>query len=704
VTLLPLPRLDDTRWGDLVEESRALIPVLAPDWSDHNVSDPGITVVELMAAVAEARIFALDQVWARHRRRFLALVGLRPAPTRAARAVVRFGLPPGAQPLDLPGGVVCEAPARDGGEPLRFRTVHRLTAVPVEIVRVTSRAPGATVDLTERWASGQPFAAFGDDPEPGAALVVDLDAALPPGKRVSLAITCAGARAGARERRRLGEAAAARHHGARTVWEARVGPGRWRALDAATDKLRDGTRALTLDGLVQIVVDAPMHADAAGRYGLRCRFAAGAYDEPPRLAAVDLNGVVAEQAVPAAWTWELAPGAQVVGNPQPGVEAHLGFELDDHGRVARLDLNESAAPQALVLGYRAPTATRAGELVAEAALLGRGSGGAGQHVQLEPAPVQARSLRLWTREGTGAQAHWRAWALQPDLESSRPDEAHAALDSESGRVTFGDGRHGLAPPEGAAIVTKHRFTAGAGGNVPAGAIVVLAGLGEPPPATVVNSVAARGGAAAETLESAQGRAGELVAAVTRAVTADDLRRLALDTPGTTIARAHAGVNRHPAFECVTATGVTTVIVVPHLPAERPFPSPGLLRAVRSHLEPRRLIGSRIEVSGPRYTEVTVRAGVWAKPLADPAAVRARVVAAVEDFLHPLRGGPDGDGWPFGRDVVRAEVLRVIDDVAGVDHVTALELIGPDGASCGNLCIGALGLVHSGAHEIEVVTR
>jgi len=79
-----------------------------------------------------------------------------------------------------------------------------------------------------------------------------------------------------------------------------------------------------------------------------------------------------------------------------------------------------------------------------------------------------------------------------------------------------------------------------------------------------------------------------------------------------------------------------------------------------------------------------------------------VVDAIDAFLHPLHGGPAGTGWPFGRDVVRTEVLQVLDDVDGVDHVIALDLVGPDGASCGNLCLGPLGLVAAGEHTIEVV--
>jgi hypothetical protein len=59
---LPIPVLDDRRFHDLVEEARALIPTHAPGWTNHNPSDPGITLIELFAYLAEALIYRLDQV------------------------------------------------------------------------------------------------------------------------------------------------------------------------------------------------------------------------------------------------------------------------------------------------------------------------------------------------------------------------------------------------------------------------------------------------------------------------------------------------------------------------------------------------------------------------------------------------------------------------------------------------------------------
>jgi hypothetical protein len=64
--------------------------------------------------------------------------------------------------------------------------------------------------------------------------------------------------------------------------------------------------------------------------------------------------------------------------------------------------------------------------------------------------------------------------------------------------------------------------------------------------------------------------------------------------------------------------------------------------------------------------------------------------------------PPPPGWPFGRDVYRAEVLQLIDGVAGVDSVTRLEMAIEGGeAGCGNVCVGPTSLVVSGAHKVEV---
>jgi predicted phage baseplate assembly protein len=216
-------------------------------------------------------------------------------------------------------------------------------------------------------------------------------------------------------------------------------------------------------------------------------------------------------------------------------------------------------------------------------------------------------------------------------------------------------------------------------------------------------VPTEGGAAAETLAHATGRAIEARESSLRAVTLRDYEALALRTPGTRVARAAARANIRPGFACASAAGHIAVVIVPDAGSSRPVPSQGLSAVVSRSLQRRRIVGTRVEVMAPEYVEIAVHATVAAFPRVNAEDVRARAVAALNRFLDPLHGGPDGTGWPFGRDVYRAELLEILDGTEGIDHVESLRLVANGcGGQCGNVCLPANGLVAVGRHAIEVV--
>ena len=71
---LPLPNLDDRTYGDLVEEAIALIPVEAPEWTDHNPSDTGIVLIELLAWLTEMLLYQVNQIPDSNQAAFLTLL------------------------------------------------------------------------------------------------------------------------------------------------------------------------------------------------------------------------------------------------------------------------------------------------------------------------------------------------------------------------------------------------------------------------------------------------------------------------------------------------------------------------------------------------------------------------------------------------------------------------------------------------------
>src|SRR5262249_23040304 len=75
---LDLPNLDDRRYADLVDEALAMIPANAPEWTNHNPSDPGITLIELFAFITEMLLFRLNRVTPENVLSFLRLLNGKP--------------------------------------------------------------------------------------------------------------------------------------------------------------------------------------------------------------------------------------------------------------------------------------------------------------------------------------------------------------------------------------------------------------------------------------------------------------------------------------------------------------------------------------------------------------------------------------------------------------------------------------------------
>src|SRR6266540_798307 len=476
---LPLPNLDDRRWEDLVDEGRSLIPFYAPEWTDHNVHDPGISLLELFAWVTEQDLYTVNRVTDAHRRKLLALAG---------------GVAPDP-PRQLPAGLQVEG--RDPfGVVVSFRTLHALTVQPGRIAVVLAAHQAALEDLTPAWRRGEPVQPFGADPRPGDAFHLGFELQAPWPAGTVLALGFAPGDGAVRER--ITREAAGRaedcvppwepcgtpaagdpatgdlaHHSVRLLWEVMTGPGRWTRLTSGAG-LDDDTRALTLDGrVVAELPEAVAPGALAGHPGqlawLRVRLVRGAYDAAPVLRGIALNATEAVQAVPAVVRLRIAPGAPVTGTPPaPGEATSLDVQVDRHGDVTRLAFAPPAAdrPAVRVLALDLPGRW----LTIEAAAVARGSGEPGQRIQVAHAPVDARSLRLASLEG----GSWRDWTVRADFDASGRADAHFLLDPTSGTVTLGDGERGRAAAPGSTLLVTADLTRAGDGNLPAGAVDRLA--------------------------------------------------------------------------------------------------------------------------------------------------------------------------------------------------------------------------------------
>ena len=69
--------LDDVSFQQLVEEARKKISLASNQWTNYNVSDPGITLLELFAFLADNQIYVLNKITKNHYLKFLKLLGIK---------------------------------------------------------------------------------------------------------------------------------------------------------------------------------------------------------------------------------------------------------------------------------------------------------------------------------------------------------------------------------------------------------------------------------------------------------------------------------------------------------------------------------------------------------------------------------------------------------------------------------------------------
>jgi predicted phage baseplate assembly protein len=362
----------------------------------------------------------------------------------------------------------------------------------------------------------------------------------------------------------------------------------------------------------------------------------------------------------------------------------------------RLERDGYTCPPALARVAVNAVEVRHAVAAASGDLIGVSRGQARQAYALRDAPVVAGSTRLAVT-GPGEPGGFTEVAY---WDRSGPSAAHYVLDPATGRIEFGDGRRGRVPAAGAEIrAAAYQRGGGAAGNLAAGRLTRLDGF---PGIDPVQPYPATGGADAEPLDRAHGRALDALAAPMRAVTAADLEQLARETPGAEVARARAVPGHHPALPCVPAHGCVTVVVLPRC-GDPPTPGAELLAAVARRLEPRRPLTCELRVVAPAYVQVGVAATLQARPGAH-AELAVQAVDALEAFFHPLHGGEDGCGWPFGRPVVATEVLTVLGELPGVARVDSLRLTAGEAAAarCENVPLCPTELVDLREPRIDVV--
>src|SRR6266496_3478761 len=171
---LPIPNLDDRRFQDLVNESKRLVQQRCPEWTDHNVHDPGVTLIELFAWMTDQVIYRLNRVPDKVYVKFLELLGVRLFPPTAARAPVTFWLA-ASQPevVRIPSGTQVATVRTETEDAISFATATDLDLVPCAFLVAATAGEGQPARRRgEELDRGDGFACFSPAPLVGLSEAV----------------------------------------------------------------------------------------------------------------------------------------------------------------------------------------------------------------------------------------------------------------------------------------------------------------------------------------------------------------------------------------------------------------------------------------------------------------------------------------------------------------------------------------------------
>lgn len=609
---LPAPHLDDRSFQELVDEAKRRITDHCPEWTNHNVSDPGVALIELFAYMTEQTLFRLNQVPDRMYTQFLNMVGIEPFPARSARTLLTFGIAPRAEEVRIPASTEVATRSDAAGQVIFVTDDELLLAQPRLTGALTAdrdnvltdrwddlRFEHSTVTCFERLAVGDTFMlGFADSMARhvvrlslhASAQGLGIDPASPPIK-----------------------------------WEASTDAG-WAPIEVIADE----TGGLNRDGRIDLAI--PMHHDA-----------------------LTLDGVAAH--------W-------------------IRVTLADTERGQK---GYGASPQLRSLHAE----TIGGQVFAHhgepvgTEVIGVSDGTPGQRMRVQRAPVLPRRPDEVVRVVSATGSH--EWVEVDTFGASGSDSRHVVWHDATGEIEFGprvrdelgtDYQRGAVPPSGAQItVTSYRVGGGSRGNVGEGTLRVLRTT-IPFVDRVINRGPASGGADAETVAAAKQRAPLTLRTGRRAVTASDFARLALESTGE--------VARTRCLDSRNGDGRVRLLIVPAVGgdlADHDIDDFGLdetlYMTVRDYLEPRRVIGTKIEIGTPYYVGVSIAVLVRAAMDVDRDAVEMRVSDALHRLTHPIVGGPDQTGVPFGWTITVDDVRQMLIVIPGVVAVEDVALFGAD---------------------------
>ncbi|NLV86989.1 MAG: hypothetical protein GX025_07205 [Clostridiales bacterium] len=662
--------LNDKSYEELLAEALAQIPLYTDEWTNFNVSDPGITMLQNLTAFNVLQQESISTVSDAIRRRLLSLAGYSAKENCPACILVQNPL---GESLSLPAHYRLKAGS------LSFETKAAISTNPWFLKAVYTGKTGDYREITRLVSTKSSSAAtiFGDEPDVQNALYCILDTEPKPESELVFWAQVSGD-----ENRAPFSGDGTDPKFSEISWQYYTENG-WQDMD-----FYDGTCCFLTDGEIRLRFGSAPAAlfPETDVYGpaIRCRLISHEYDVPPRLKSLSGNLFPMFQQTTSAAVFSLFGDDSVSlcsslaalgnifvycreeqgGDYLPYAEAPERFR--GGGRFYTLSILEDGVQINFDLerfGF-APFASEDSVLICcydnemlHHRALGPVYGYDNQEISLEHVsglvPQELALLVQLPSHEEGEAPRFRL--VRPDSEDK--DEICYSVLSEEGKILIRRPTYdGICSLFLAQCVTTH----GQAGNLRSGAVLQLLG-GYDGTETIREFFVPSngfGGQSFETAEQLRLRFTSDMRGSGSAVTAADYEALAKSASGLCIHKVKAVV--------FPKENLVKLVVKPYTDKRRPELSPLYIRQLSAHMEKRRMLTTRIELISPRYVRIDLDAKIFVKPHFEKA--REEIINLLQSLLDY-----ETSDVPFGSWVRFGEIYGALSRLPCVLRVDSLRL-------------------------------
>ena len=670
---IPNPTIDDKPYQEIAEESKKKISIYSKSWTDHNVSDPGITFIELFAWLAENQIYSLNKIPIKNYIKFLMLLGHSPLikSVTPPKLDLTFNGSNLSDPIIIKKGTFVKS--SDLINNIAFDTDEDLLVLPLQISKILVLTKRGYEDKTlqNTYINNGYFYPFTESPSSEiSAFYIGLEKLTNKsidnlsGKVLSVSfyvydddLPLVGNHGSENLKVYLSSSVIWEYLSSNDGVQLSSSNLKWTPLELN----EDSSRVLTTNGRISFQIPFKevdyystlklVSTTFLARYNrdnnnnnirnadnnkelfwIRCRLKENHYEIPPRLKAVLLNTTSAT-----------------------------------FGRIVEEDNAGNGLPDQII------------------------------EINHPNRPV-IEIIELKTSDNSDNPE--KIWKEVEDFDASTPDDLHYVCNLSKDRISFGNGINGSIPRIADKIVVKFRI-----GDVGQNSLVnprMLFTVQSGQNIDAINYFQSTRGADRESIFDSIARARKELKIPYKAVSSSDFEYITINTPGVRISRAKAFVSKEE-------ENSVTVIVVPFSFDDTPTASSGLLKTVCHHLDMHRLITTRLKVKGPEYVGISVLAKITIKKDSNSQTVKDAVCVSLANFINPISRNPQQNAWPFGRNVYKSEIYALMENIYGVDCIVELRLFGSGNPRNfenrdESILIKNYSLVYLKSCSINVVTR